>query len=106
MKSGFFILILFLILSYTFSSWWAWDFGCSYGSRSFVEYLSLFSIPVAYAYSRIAKLNLNKRLIFYVIIIVLITLNLKMIYSYDGCFQGTSNWDWSAYIQLINSPTK
>ncbi|MFK5857427.1 MAG: glycosyltransferase family 39 protein [Bacteroidota bacterium] len=104
--NGIFILILFLTISYTFSSWWAWSFGCSFGARSYVEYLSIFSIPVAYSFYEIRKLKTIKIISFSIIILVFIAFNLKMIYSYDGCFYGKKDWDWNTYIELIESPTK
>jgi hypothetical protein len=104
--NGIFVLILFLTISYTFSSWWMWSFGCSFGSRSYVEYLSVFSIPIAYAFHEIRKLKTIKIIYFTIMVLVLIAFNLKMTYSYDGCFYGKNAWDWDTYLELIESPTK
>jgi len=104
--NGIYLLILFLLLSYTFSAWWAWSFGCSFGARSYVEYLSVFSIPVAYAIYEIRKLNTVKIVSFSIIVFILISFNLKMTYSYDGCFYGKNAWDWTSYIEHVKSPTK
>lgn len=103
--NGYFILFLFLILSYVLSSWWSWSFGCSFGSRSYVEYLALFSIPFAYLFRYIIKLNFKKTILIYLIILFFILFNLKLTYTYDYCFYGT-NWDWNAFVNLIISPTK
>ena len=105
-ENGIYLLVLFLTISYTFSSWWAWSFGCSFGARSYVEYLSVFSIPIAYLFFKTKKLNAIKIASLVTLVIVLILFNLKMIYSYDDCFYGKNAWDWSWYIELVTSPTK
>lgn len=105
-RNGLFILVLFLAISYVFSSWWAWNFGCSFGARSYIEYLGIFSIPLATIYE---KVNHQKKMIyiwFWLIIILLTLFNLKMTYSYDGCFYGSQFWDWNEYLRLILSPVK
>ena len=105
-RNGLFILILFFVISYVFSSWWDWKFGCAFGARSYVEYLALFSIPVAHIFNHILQLNKKKVIGFGLIVLVFIIFNLKMIYSYDGCFYGEQTWDWNTYFELIKSPTK
>ena len=105
-KNGVFILVLFLAISYVFSSWWDWGFGCCYGARNYVEYLAIFSIPLAYLYKNINRLNTGKIIGFWLLIFILIIFNLKMIYSYDVCFYGAGNWDWDAFFKLVVSPTK
>lgn len=94
---GWYFITLFLVLVYVFSSWYEWNFGCSFGARGFVEYLALFSIPVASQINRIQQASKIKKLLIAFVILLCIAFNLKMTYSYDGCFQGLTTWDWSAY---------
>lgn len=105
-KNGLFLMLFFFLISYVFSSWWAWNFGCAFGSRSFVEYLAIFSIPLAYAIENIQKKKMLYRLSFGILLLGLMAFNLKMVYSYDGCFLPTKAWDWDRYIELSLSPTK
>ncbi|MBN3034290.1 MAG: hypothetical protein JW861_01790 [Bacteroidales bacterium] len=37
----------FLIITYIFSSWWSWYYGCSYGMRVYIDYYTVFFIPFA-----------------------------------------------------------
>lgn len=104
--NGIYLLILFITISYVFSSWWSWNFGCSFGARSYVEYLAIFSIPIAYAFQKIRNHNTLKIVSFSILLIALIAFNLKLTYSYDGCFYGKGHWDWDWYLELIKSPTK
>lgn len=99
-KNGLYILALFLAISYVFSSWWSWSFGCSFGARSYVEYLAIFSIPVAYAFSRVSQLKKGTIISFSILIVVFILFNLKMNYAYGDCFYSTV-WDWGRYLDIV-----
>lgn len=104
-RNGYFVLILFGLISYVFASWWDWTFGCSFGARSFVEFLALFSIPLAYIVERIKSKNIFIKYGFWIIVFASIVYNLKMTYSYDECFYGAHAWDWQAYFDLLLKKT-
>lgn len=96
----------FLLISYVFASWWSWSYGCGYGSRPFVEYFVLLSLPLGYLFEHVAGLKCKRiRFLLVSFVLMLIALNLKMIYSYDGCWYA-SDWDWPAYLDLITRPAK
>lgn len=38
-------LIPFLMISYVFSSWWSWFYGCSLGLRIYIDFYAIFFIP-------------------------------------------------------------
>jgi hypothetical protein len=63
-KGGLYIMLLCVLITYVFSSWWIFSFGCSYGARSYVEYLALFSIPIAYLYQYILSQTTIKKVVF------------------------------------------
>lgn len=105
-KNGWFIIFLFLIISYVFSCWSTWSFGCSFGSRNFVEYLSIFSIPLTFLFQKLITKKWYYSLFLSIIIIALIIANLKMIYSFDECFYGDHSWDWEFYLKLASDVLK
>lgn len=90
-------IILFLI--YVSASWWVWSFGCGYSARTFTEYYSLLILPLAFL------INYQKTKWQQYLFIILITLfcvyNLKMIYSYGGCWFGDGDWDWGQYLHWL-----
>jgi len=97
---------VFIVISYMFSCWWAWWFGCAFGQRSYVEYLTLLSIPLAYGLSRLKQFKTTSR---YILIGLLLTSCLytsKMAMSMDHCFEGSKNWDWKTYETLFFAPMK
>lgn len=104
--NAYYFLFLFLCISYVFSSWWSWNFGCAFGARSYVEYLAIFSIPLASFFNEIKGASQLKIFAFAFLILALTAFNLKLIYSYDGCYYGQGNWDWNWYVDLVLSPTK
>ncbi len=96
--------IYFLFLSYLFASWHDWRYGCSYGCRPFTEYFALFAIPVSVFVQRLFPLKGLKILLF-VIMAIIIIYNIKMMFSYDGCWYGQT-WDWKELWRLLLSNTK
>lgn len=100
------VMSIFIATSYVYASWWMWDFGCSFGSRNFVEYTALFSMPLARFYKQSSKYPLAGKIGLFLLVLLFIGYNLKMTYSYDGCFYGEGDWDWAYYFKLLLSPTK
>lgn len=103
-QKSIFIGLYFLIISFIFSSWHDWSYGCSYGSRPYVEYYSILALPFCFFINKIDK-NTSLRIILLPLLILFIIYNLKLIFSYDGCWYGSA-WDWSDLIRLLLSPTK
>lgn len=93
-------IFFFLSLVYLFSSWWSWNYGCGYGARCLVEYLPFFLIPFAQFIETSAKKNMLFSAIF-----VLASINIKMIFTYDMCWN-FGDWNWKQFIKLITGPTK
>jgi hypothetical protein len=100
--NGYYILAIFLGLIYLFSSWFIFSFGCGFGSRNFVEYTTVFALPLGYFYQEFLKRNVLKWSIGFPLILVLISVNLKLIFSYNKCFIG-GDWDWEEYSYLLRT---
>ena len=93
--------VLLVLITYVFSAWWCWWYGCSYGSRNLVEFLVPLSIPFCLFVKQTFRPKLSS--VKYLVLLlggVFIFINLKMIYKYDDCFHG-GNWDWEAFYKLI-----
>lgn len=90
------ILGTFLILIYVFASWFLFYFGCSFGSRNFVEYTVMFALPFGYLLHRSEKWVMLWRLPFVMLICILVFFNLRLIKSYDKCFQG-GDWEFHKF---------
>jgi hypothetical protein len=106
-KQSISIAVTFFVISYIFSCWHDWAFGCSFGSRSFIEYLVLFSIPVGYLMQHISHSGLPKKMFFWLVVLVFAGYNLKMTYTYDECFYGSGAWDWKTFTDdILLEPTR
>jgi len=99
MSNSYLILFVFIMVLYITASWWLPNFGCGYGNRNMVEYYSLLSIPLA---SFIEEYNGKRtRYTLFVILLIFSLYNLKMIYSYGGCWFGDGVWDWNEYLRWL-----
>jgi hypothetical protein len=100
--NGYLILILFSGLVYVFSSWFIFSFGCGFGSRNFVEYTTVFALPMGYLFQNLSgfKARLKRFLIIFTLFFVLI--NLKLVSAYDKCFLG-KDWDFKEYFYFLEN---
>lgn len=93
---GLMVLFIYIFLSYVFSSWWAPTYGCSFGQRVMIEYLTFFALPFGVFLQDTYE---KKQVWFYVLMIFLLilsVLNLKLSYVFDVCFFGHL-WDWGEF---------
>lgn len=97
-KNGFLLLFTFFVTSYLFASWHDWAFGCSLGSRPFVEYYPLFALPIAFIFTSVK--SIYQKAITYFFIVFCCYLNFDLTYYYDGCFYG-GEWDIEAFLNLL-----
>lgn len=98
-ENAWLILITVLLLIYSSASWWSWSFGCGFAARNFVEYYVLLSFPLAYLIQQPKQKSVE--FLFYFLLILFSLYNLKMIYSFGGCWFGEDNWDWLQYTHWI-----
>lgn len=99
MTNAYLMLTVSIMVVYITASWWLYSFGCGYGNRNMVEYYSLLSIPLASLIEE-HKNKFYSYLLFGALIIFSLY-NLKMIYSYGGCWFGEGNWDWNEYFRWL-----
>jgi hypothetical protein len=96
----------FLLLSYVFSSWWMWTYGCGLGSRPFVEYLPFLALPLAHVVNHsFSNFSRPLPLVMTIAMLVLIVLAQKLTFSFGLCWYW-DDWDWNAYFALLTGPTK
>jgi hypothetical protein len=101
---GILLFLYFIFISYVFASWHDWSYGCSYGSRPYVEYYSILALPFGYFIKKLdSKIAMKPVLVS--VLILFIMYNQKLIFSYDGCWYG-GNWDWPEWLRLVTSGTK
>lgn len=98
--NGWFILSVFIGLIYIFSSWFIFSFGCGFGSRNFVEYTTIFALPLGYFYQNFLKRSIIKWLIVIPVIVIAVYVNTRLTVSYNKCFL-EGDWDWEEYSYLL-----
>jgi hypothetical protein len=93
-----------IVLSCILASWHDWHYGCAYGSRPFVEFYPLLAFPLSYFFAACMK-QTRQKIILSIFLVVCIGYNVKLIFSYDGCWPG-GDWDAGTLWQLLTGPTK
>nr|MBP6315556.1 hypothetical protein [Chitinophagaceae bacterium] len=92
-KNTFSTLILFLIATYVFASWWAWWFGGAYGHRCYID-LYPFLIPFFCIFlQKISEQSLRKKIVMGSLFLLIVFHNLRMIDLYTK----TKPWDGPAF---------
>ena len=100
-KNGILLLTFFLLVSYIISAWHSWFFGCGYGHRAFVDFLPLFAIPFGLVTEKVYRIRTRIPAVLMGFLLVAASFyNLKIIYSYPGCFFG-SVWDWERFSRQL-----
>jgi len=102
------VFLISLACCYLYASWWAYDLGCGYGHRGFVDIYPFLSLPIAYA-AAFFLANPNKLIksIFYAFVLAGILFNLKYIYTYDSCWPvDITKSDAQIFWHFLSSPPK
>lgn len=93
--------LTFLAVSYLSASWFAWGFGCGFGSRNFVEYGALFAFPLA----TLLNAPFRQRKLLTALVVLCCLWTVKLTYSSEVCWFG-SDWDWRMFMRILLGPFK
>jgi hypothetical protein len=92
------ILLLFVLATYTFGSWWAWWFGGAFGHRCYVEFYALLAIPLAIVVQKFFETpKMAIRCLGLGLAFAFVYTNLKMCMMYSAPWDGV-NWTWESYL--------
>ncbi len=98
------MIIIFLVILYICSSWWAYTFGCAFGYRSFTEYSALLIFPLALCLEQVSKIKvIIPKIIIATVFLMFILYSLRMTFLYivtHGCWDGP-NWHWIQYLNIL-----
>ncbi len=87
---------IFLVVSYVSASWFAWTYGCGFGSRNFVEYGVVFAFPLA----GILGSGHRYRWLTGAAVLACCLYTLKLTFSSPNCWFGDV-WDWHMFASLL-----
>lgn len=101
------MLIIFMISTYLFASWWAWWFGGAFGHRSYVEYYALLALPLAGLIQRVFSTQKKwLRISFQALLILLMIYSVRLSYLYTsigGPWDGADwRWNWEKYEWIMS----
>jgi len=101
------MLLIFIVITYVFASWWAWWFGGAFGHRSYVEYYALLAIPLAGLIQKIFSSPYRSiRISFQCLLVVLMIYSVRLSYLYTsigGPWDGADwRWNWAKYEWIMS----
>lgn len=99
------ILLCFMFILYANASWWAYTFSCAFGHRAFIEYYPLYSIPIAYLFSKIfikkRRVIVKGLMIFLLSAFSFVNLRLSYFHFKDPCWERPS-FTWVSFNRALN----
>ncbi|PIF06031.1 MAG: hypothetical protein CSA36_03640 [Draconibacterium sp.] len=101
-RNGWYIMLTFAGLIYVYSSWFIFSFGCGFGSRNFVEYTTVFALPLGYFYMNFLKKDIFRWVLIGSLIFLMVLVNVKLTSSYNKCFID-GDWNWEEYKYLLKA---
>ncbi len=101
------MLLIFVVATYIFASWWAWWFGGAFGHRSYVEYYAILAIPLAGLIQKIFSSRKKiVRISFQFLLIALMVYSVRLSYLYTsigGPWDGADwRWNWDKYEWIMS----
>lgn len=88
--------VLMPIMMYITSSWYAWNYGCSFGLRPMVEYTAVLSFPFAIGFEKLWRRRWYFGVGILMISLVFINYSICMVSVYARCFS-SDPWNWVEY---------
>ena len=103
-KNGCIIALVFAAVTMICASWKMWYFGCSFGQRSYIEYFTVFAVPLGWLLTETVRNRffLVRTIVFF-LVLFLVYFNLRLTivsYRFDRCWFGSA-WDWEHYSRTI-----
>ncbi len=90
-----FMLLLFIIITYIYASWWAWWFGGAFGHRCYVEFTAIFVFPLAYFINYlIENLTFYKKQFVFIFFGLLCFYSIRLSYLYTSIGGPWDGLDW------------
>ncbi len=101
------MLLIFILATYIFASWWAWWFGGAFGHRSYVEYYAILAIPFAGLIQKVFSSRKKiVRISFQFLLITLMVYSVRLSYLYTsigGPWDGADwRWNWDKFEWIMS----
>jgi hypothetical protein len=87
------VLLIWVLVWYTYSSWWCWWLGGSFGHRGFVEYLALLALPLGWVLQTLTNGKRWAREVVLVLFFLLVFVNVRLSAVYQWPWEG-DDWTW------------
>lgn len=93
-------LLVLLLYTILYSTWWSYNLGCGFGHRAFVDIMPIFVVSFA------GFLEEKKSKIYLIIAVFCMIFTMKLMLSFDTCFFRVNDWDWNGFLELLKGKIK
>lgn len=83
-----------------FASWWAWEFGCGYGMRPFVQYTPLTAVALLALWQWLARKAPPVLHGTVPLVLLVCFINYRVMLEFPGCYFG-GTWNWHDYAETM-----
>lgn len=101
------LLLIFLVATYLFASWWTWYFGGAFGHRCYVEYYAFLAIPLAGLFDKIYQRSqaISHKIVFSILLVAMMIYSVRLSYLNSilpGPWDGPEwRWSWEKYAWVM-----
>lgn len=96
------VLLIVVLVWYTYAAWWCWWLGGSFGHRGFVEYYALLAIPLAHGIEHVRRMHWSWRSALGIILAAFMWASMRMTAEYDWAWS-EPGWTWEKLFQVWRS---
>lgn len=90
----------FILITYVFSSWWAWHYGASFGMRVYVDFLLILFLPLAILINK-AKIHRAFKALLIISCTLCIPINIIQTYQYKEYILHWNQMDKESYWKVF-----
>ena len=94
------LITCFAVLIYACASWWTWQFGCSFGQRSFAQYTALIMVVLWFAFREAGKMPAWLKGLCVTMLLLTCRTWYFMALEYGGCYFGDEK-NWQPWAELL-----
>ena len=88
------ILVILVLVLFSYAAWWCWWLGGAFGHRGFVDYYPFLAVPLAWTLALIVSARWWVRIPALVFVVLTLAMNLRMTERYEW-FWSEPDWTWA-----------
>ncbi|MEM6343325.1 MAG: hypothetical protein AAF927_05575 [Bacteroidota bacterium] len=96
------LLIMFVLFTYLFASWYVWWFGGAFGYRPMIDFYPMLALPLALLLKRLFETKLPIKMAAIGFLVLLCYYSTGLTYLYRHPWEG-ADWTWESFMQVLQA---